>query len=68
MDKLFQARRNRPHPPAGGPGLVRGPALNIAAFFLLGNDFITCYNATLICLCACVCVERCGRGKEGGGV
>ena len=58
---MDRAGTTTPEPPGrggGGAGLVRGPALNTAAFFLLGNDFNTCYDATLIFVCVCVCVER----------
>ena len=47
----------------GGAGLVRGPALNTAAFCLLGNDFnrpTSCYELRRhIILFVCVGTKRC---------
>ena len=48
----------------GSSGLVRGPDPNTAAFFLLGKDFNTCYDAALVCLCACVCRKVLTGGVE----
>ena len=40
--------------PKGGGRPGQGPRPEHRGVFLLGNDFNTCYDATLICLCACV--------------
>ena len=51
-----------PEPPGRGePRPGQGPRPEHRSVFLRGNDFNTCYDATLICLCACV-----QKGADGG--